>query len=346
METSRIAWIDNYKGLLLVLTCSSHIGDKPWLIEQIMKPVPTYYVPLFIFLSGFLCKPNRPDLSVWGGQKVLIRKRVKCLLVSYLFFSMLALIHGCIMGHEISKMLHQMLWNGSSCGIATPMYFVGILFVVSIVFTWIIWYNNSSSSLPRLSVIIVTLTVLWLLTKEVDVDMPWHTKDLPFWGAFFLSGYALRLLLKDLSSQSSGPMKMGFFVTFILILIGIIGLRLPIKGTLLAVVCPISLMMGLFFLTNFSRLGRFVQKPNIFLQYVSVNGLVILGAHNFVNIYMGRFLRQFEVFNNHGWLFFVMSFIVISILLYFVVVPVMNTYLYSILGKPRRAWMDNFRKAI
>ncbi len=70
METAvnRIVWIDNLKGLLLLLNCTSHIMLRPWIISAIVKPTASYYVPLFIFLSGYLCKSKVPYLSFWGAD--------------------------------------------------------------------------------------------------------------------------------------------------------------------------------------------------------------------------------------------------------------------------------------
>lgn len=68
-DEGRIVWIDNVKGLLLLFTCTSHIMVRPWMVDQILSPTPTYYVPLFIFISGYLCKSNR-YATTWGGMLI------------------------------------------------------------------------------------------------------------------------------------------------------------------------------------------------------------------------------------------------------------------------------------
>ena len=59
----RIGWVDNVKGLLLMLTCLSHIVIRPDLISYILQYTPTYYVPLFFIVSGYLVKPRNRDVS-------------------------------------------------------------------------------------------------------------------------------------------------------------------------------------------------------------------------------------------------------------------------------------------
>ena len=42
--TNRILWVDMLKGLLLLLTCSSHFMERPSVIDKVMEYVPTYYI--------------------------------------------------------------------------------------------------------------------------------------------------------------------------------------------------------------------------------------------------------------------------------------------------------------
>lgn len=65
--TNRILWVDILKGLLLLLTCSSHFMERPSIIDKILEYVPTYYVPMFFVISGYLCKPLSDELNYWGG---------------------------------------------------------------------------------------------------------------------------------------------------------------------------------------------------------------------------------------------------------------------------------------
>ena len=89
-----------------------------------------------------------------GGVKLLIKKRIKTLLIPYFFFSFLALAHEIKGNFEGS--LTQIFYTGSACGMATPMWFVSSLFMVSLFFTPIIYSQRLSEKYILLVVICVS----------------------------------------------------------------------------------------------------------------------------------------------------------------------------------------------
>lgn len=332
-SSDRITWVDNVKGLLLLLNCSSHIIMRPPLISLIVGYTSTYYVPLFVFLSGYLCKPNLSRLSKRGGYKKLIEKRFRLLLIPYFFFSLFALVHGWVDGKDVSQMLWQMFYEGRGCFAATPLYFVTLLFVVSLSFTWIVWDDKLSKE-RSLAIIIICLIFFWLLTKDVGWNLPWHLNRLPFYGAYFLTGYMVRLIENrcKVILDSTNKETKTLLVSGVLLIMGWLGFVIPISGTFLAYVCPISLIVGIIILINlYPRVG-FSRKPYRFLRYIAINGIIILGTHDFVNGYYHYILKHYGIVLNE-WGNFISSFIIIAVTLYFVIVPIMNNYLYKVLGK-------------
>ena len=330
----RIVGIDNIKGLLLLLNCTSHIMLRPWIVDVIVRPTSTYYVPLFIFISGYLCKPKPLHVSIWGGHKSLLYKRLRTLIVPYFFFSIFALINGIGVGEDINSMLWQMLYEGRSCHAATPMYFVALLFMVSLTFTWVTW-NKVLSKLISLTLIVIGLMLFWFYLKDLPVKLPWYLNDLPFYGSFFLSGFMVGRIIEKYKMVSIYYKTKSIFVLFagMMLLIGIWGLFNPIKGTLLALVCPVCLISSIIFIINtFNRVDRFFNTPQNFLVFIAVNGIVVLGAHNFLNGYYHYVLKHFGITLNE-WVSFASTFIIMYGTLYYFLVPFMNRYLYKVLGK-------------
>lgn len=288
-KSDRIVWVDNLKGLLLILTCSSHFSGKQWPLDDILGLSTTVYVPIFVVLSGYLCKPLKPGMTVWGGQIALVRRKTKTLLIPYFFFSIIAFVHGVVMHHDVNQMLYQMLYRGSSCGISTPMYFVSVLFVTSVLFSWIAWCSYRHNKVFWI-IAIIGLIVIRSITYDTKILLPWHLKDLPFWGALYITGYLMRLVEIDRNK--------------------FVNMLLPMKS------------IGV-------------------LNYVAVNGIIFLGAHNFLNIYFKEFLNICGI-EIEGWSLFVFTFIFVYAILYMIVVPIMNTCLYYIIGKQKTNWRDNY----
>ena len=331
---NRIIWIDNLKGLLLLLNCTSHIMLRPCIISAIVRPTASYYVPLFIFLSGYLCKPKVPHLSFCGGQISLLCKRFKTLIVPYFFFSIVALLNGLVVGEELNDMLWQMLYEGRSCHAATPMYFVALLFMVSMTFTWITW-NQLLSKIGSLIVVIMALMTLWFYIKDLPVELPWYLNDLPFYGSFFLSGFMIRRIANryQLLPMSFSIRAFSAILAVILMIIGVWGLINPIKGTFMALVCPVCLVSCVILLIHsFVKVNKLLNIPHKFLVFMAVNGIAVLGAHNFINGYFHFCLKQFDVVLNE-WVSFIATFVIIYGTLYYFLVPFMNRYLYKVLGK-------------
>lgn len=194
------------------------------------------------------------------------------------------------MHHDLDQMLYQMFYCGSSCGIATPMYFVSVLFVTSVLFSWVAWCNYRHNKVIWIIAILSLIVIRWI-TYDTKILLPWHLKDLPFWGALYITGYLMRLVEIDKNK----------FVSMLL----------PMKS------------MGI-------------------LNYVALNGIIFLGAHNFLNIYFKEFLKVCGV-EIDGWILFVLTFIIVYATLYIIVVPIMNTYLYYIIGKQKKSWSENFQ---
>ena len=325
-EKTRVEWIDNIKGLLLLLTCCSHFIPKPWVVHAILIPTPTYYVPLFFFISGYLCSLSNAKyegMSVWGRQKTLIIRRWQKLMTPYFFFSFVGLLHGLVVGRDCYEMLWNALFIGTSCYVATPMYFVSLLFMTSVFFTWVTW-SHQFSNLIWILLEIIGLSLFWIGIKDLHITLPWHLKSLPFTGALFLSGFLSSMIEYDKNSMR--------FLLPLLFVLGLVGMFFDIKGTLLAIICPVSLGIGLVGLIKTSkRVEINLNRPVGFLQFVSINGVVILGAHNIIYGYCHMIAKHYWQEINE-WFFFPIVFVIVFSSLYYLVVPFMNKYLFFMTG--------------
>ena len=324
----RIVWIDVLKGALLVLTCSSHFIERPVLIDYILRPVSSCYVPMFFVVSGFLCKEMKNE-KCGSAIRNLFLKKTRTMLLPYFFFSAIALVYEIFLGH-FEKAFFQCFFVGSSCGFATPMWFVGSLFVVSVVYIPILWVCKPSKKSGL--VLISLLVLLSVLIKNVDFEMPWHLKNVFSLGVFFVSGYWLRLhkCKKNLAS---------YFLLLLLLGFGCYGLLVLVNNEILKMASPICLFAFVKFTHDLAPINIDI-KP---LRWVAVNGIVILGAHNFVYHLFHGLAKRIALLQNSSTLFFMFSFISCFLICYLLIVPFVNTYLYRIFGKKKMAWNDNYK---
>ena len=254
------------------------------------------------------------------------------LFIPYLFFSLLALFHAT--PQDYFSMIYQALYIGSSCGIATPMWFVGTLLVVSVVFTPIIWIiQRNNWKLTYEFLLLAMLFVIWYSTKDIRLTLPWHIKGLPFFGILFISGAVIRKRQYLLNT-------IPLFVILLVCIIGGLGLIVPISGTPLAPICPIAVTFVIICLADKFEGVRETRLP--ILEWVSINGLVILGAHNFLYRYYHVVANHISVIASTDTVLFIYSFILVYTTLYLIIVPFMNTYCYHILGKKKIPWNESY----
>ena len=129
MIPQRFIWIDFIKGVLLFLICIGHLSAFPNWVKPILRPTAIYYVPFFFILSGFL----------YSGKMSIeqyIRRKVKTLLIPYVFFSLLFIVidwdtylsYSCL-----PNSLYKVFVVGVGAPRSSPLWFVLLLFTTSIV---------------------------------------------------------------------------------------------------------------------------------------------------------------------------------------------------------------------
>lgn len=260
----------------------------------------------------------------------MLFKKTKSLLIPYLFFSIIALLQ--LRGDNFTKGLHQMLYAGSSCGFATPMWFVGGLFVTSIVFIPLIYVGKLAKK-GIMFIIIGVCIAAWLLSKDASISLPWHITSLLQLGTLFLSGFYMRqyVIINNKSILC--------IAILILLLLGSYGFFYNIKDTLWSLLCPVAMSASIILLCRSNEDSIVDIKV---LRWVSVNGIIVLGAHYFLYRYFHVFVKHISWIANNDWIFFSISFILVYSSLYFIVVPAMNTYGYKMLGKEKKSWKESY----
>lgn len=320
---NRILWLDNLKGLLLILTCCSHFNIKHSFAEPFLSYTSTYYVPMFFVASGFLSKSN---IESW---KDIVIKKTKSLLIPYFFFSIIALLHSN--STSLLGDLKQFLYTGSSCGIATPMWFVATLYVINLSCAPII---ASCKNKKYLFVVLLLLLFLWCIIRGKHFDAPWHLMSIPFYGSLYIGGY----LIKEYTPKHSS--NFIDIILFITVALGGVGFIIDIKDSLLSFFCPLFIFYFVFCLSI--RIKRWYVVDRKLLTYVSFNGIIILGFHNFIFRYWHFAAKHLNLITESSSVNFCISFIVVISTLYLLIIPFSNNFLFYIFNRKKISWMNNY----
>lgn len=127
MESERIGWVDNLRGIGIFLVVLGHLS----LPEIEMKIIYSFHMPLFFFISGFLFKMNR-----FEDKKIGIKKRFSSLIIPYLVFWIISFIFGIAVDFVSGKTLpgfietlSELFFLNGSVGWNSPLWFLIVLFV-------------------------------------------------------------------------------------------------------------------------------------------------------------------------------------------------------------------------
>ena len=83
---TRIVWIDNLRGIAILLVVLGHIVNNP----IVLKVIRSFHVPLFFIISGILIELNTSWKNL--SNKNLVMIKAKKLLYPYAVFSILLCI--------------------------------------------------------------------------------------------------------------------------------------------------------------------------------------------------------------------------------------------------------------
>ena len=182
--TARIGWIDEFKGLVLLLVCLYHVEQSFPQAQMGMLHLSALRMSAFFFISGMLFSTRR-----FGNFKDYFIHKTRVLLVPYILLSLLFLALDPVLYNfnlfpkaprmtvmnirpEIAGVWDYIYWNlakifvaGKSSIGSGPLWFVFTLYSVSLLFYGVQKVANSMKA-PRAATIVIAIASLaggWLL---------------------------------------------------------------------------------------------------------------------------------------------------------------------------------------
>lgn len=336
----RILWLDVMRGILLFLITIGHFEPEGTMIYPILSPTAMYYVPLFFFISGYMTNPRK------YGFVEFLKKRIKSLLIPYVFFVILFTICDWNILKDplglISHNMHQLI-VGHSVIKATPIWFISCLFVVSI-------FHYLSIRLLKFKTIyilffIICLSVISLHYSNSGIVLPWHLDKLAMILVFSMSGYLANLLIKNNRVNKSIYTFLGF--------LGFLGMFVDL-GDLhynqinmypLFYIMPISFAISIVYFLSFYPVLTEHRIGHAF-AWISRNGLVILAFHSYIGFIYSILANKLSIkplfWGADFYMFFKVIFVYSALFIF--VVPFMNRFCYMLIGKSRIEWKENYKK--
>ena len=224
-KATRIEWIDEFKGFVLLLVCLYHIEQSFANVNMGMLHLSALRMSAFFFISGFLFSTRRfPDFKGYFIHKSRV------LLFPYIALSLLFLALDPVLYHfewfpraprmtvmtirpEIATVWDYLYWNlakifiaGKSSIGSGPLWFVFTLYSVSLMFYGVMvitkriesWIPPLRSRMTVAGIAVANLIAGWLLYKN-HIRLPLGIeRDLTVL-FFFTCGWICREPIKNLS---------------------------------------------------------------------------------------------------------------------------------------------------
>ena len=366
---TRIGWIDEFKGFVLLLVCLYHVEQSFPQAQMGMLHLSALRMSAFFFISGMLFSTRR-----FGSFKDYFIHKTRVLLVPYILLSLLFLALAPVLYNfnlfpkaprmtvmnirpEIVTVWDYIYWNlakifvaGKSSIGSGPLWFVFTLYSVSLIFYGV------QKIFPRRAIFFVSLASLaggWILYAN-HIRLPLGIERNLTVLFFFANGWLCKGALKDprlrgddkkeRGNGSHAKSTLSLIVATIVSFAAYAYLEVPdpnfsIMNNDLGKSLPIFVASSFFGIAGL--IGAFVladRLPNAapvrfakgILRNISRNALVILAVHWYTLLVMRLLFRA--SFNKPGIVYLAIP-VVIAVVIG--AIPLFRCKLYKLLGKQK-----------
>ena len=363
-KATRIGWIDEFKGFVLLLVCLFHVEQSFSNANMGMLHLSALRMSAFFFISGMLFSTRR-----FSDFKSYLVHKTKVLLVPYILLSLLFLaldpvVYNFALFPKAPRMtvmsIHPVIagtwdyiyWNlakifvaGKSSIGSGPLWFVFTLYSVSLIFYGVQQVARKIPASPRLhsalvaGIAIASLAGGWLLHKN-HIRLPLGIeRDLTVL-FFFACGWLCKSFLQMKDSQKKRNLILTATAIASFVLYAIIEIPDPnfsIMNNDLGKSLPVFIASSIFGIAGLVATFIIADKlPSTkpirivkgVLRNISRNALVILAVHWYILLIL-RLLFKREI-NQPGIAYLSIPIVTIGVS---VAIPLFRCKLYKLLGK-------------
>ncbi len=314
IEKKRIDWIDTLRGLAMFLVVWGHNQKNGTLIR---KYIYSFHMPIFFFISGLTFGEN--DKLPF---KDYVKKRVKGLIIPYLFLNIICYIikviyfnTGIIDEFDYIRAFFGIFYSSNKIlpTPCNPSWFLVSIFIVDILFYLLKKYTKNDFQLGLSCTICALISYVNSLSK-FQIKTPFHIEAVLMGTMFYFLGYLFiknikkfEFILKDKFRMLSYGLTIGSigFIT------AYVNRRVSMDGNLygsitLFFTSSICTIFGLILFVN-----MFMKKSH-FIKIIGQNTIFYLGYHYMLALVLMKFYPK--LFNSN--LYTLLVSIGITVVLY------------------------------
>jgi len=326
-QGKRIIWIDNSKGIGIILVIIGHLITQGFLHEWIFS----FHMPLFFFLSGYVFKNNQTIKS-------FALKKAKTLLIPYLCLGLIITVWvSCttdvdIYDNLIKLLLQERVWT---------IWFLTSLFLVNIIYYCLLKVVRNSHLITIMSILLYLIAILYY--RAGGKAMIWNTDTVMVALFYFHVGFIFQKnnILTKINCQTLLYKAMAILAFLLINMVCVLymyknyGLSLNMYdnnySNLLVVI--IGSLAGILFVVLSSSIIK-----NIIIEYLGRNSIVYFALHQsvimpLVIVYISPALSSFLCIEPHIWYWQITKVVLIFALLTICNEIIIKSKLRFILGK-------------
>lgn len=185
----RIAWIDNYRGILFILVILSHCYNVPSIYSYIYEPI---FLTGFFMLSGILYKKKlfRDNIvSIFNG-----------LVLPYIIYAILvSLINVFIYKENVSMIFNELYTNFVLGG--DRLWFIPCLILVELFYVIVDHVNSISHK--NIYLFTISCALFICITSVVPKHLPWNIDTAAWVLMYFILGISIKNIINKISKKTS-----------------------------------------------------------------------------------------------------------------------------------------------
>ncbi len=313
-------------ALAIIMVIDDHAGSPIGILSNIF-PYNSFYMPLFVFISGYFYKRR--------GIKENLEHRIKKLLIPYLVWNFVAIIVSFVLDYifgihwlekrSIIDVITTNIFFGPTTPINGAAWFIIMLFWVSVIYNLIHHRLKDNKIIDAISTIIYIVLGFWAVNLSMEnyslINTTWlFILKTIFYIQFYHLGTIFKKYIEQPLLRCNKIVVCGICVLINVILISVWGSKIMFIDTSImngfyTVILPIiTSMTGIIF---YYEIMEFLSKKigqNKVIDFISRNTYVIMESHLiFINIpyfyvYMqilngSTFYTDFDIekFMNSAW---------------------------------------------
>ena len=186
MKKERLHWIDNMRGLAVVLVMLDHAPHTN-IVELTLFSM--FMIPSFFMISGYLTKYDGGDLFSYFYNRIL---KLFIVYAAYVFiYPFLSVSETIKVIHNPSLIIEKLISSCKNLILGKPMWFIACLIVVNIIFMVVRKITRNNYVLMIASIVIAGLGIV---TSYVlgEGRRPWSVDTALVCQLFFTLGYILK----------------------------------------------------------------------------------------------------------------------------------------------------------